>query len=303
MRCVTYKVEEEENDITVEKFLRKKGVSRRVIIDLKKEPDGITANNEHIRTIDRLKTGDNLTIRVRECDFIEHIIPQDIELDIIYQDEDMTVISKKAGIAVHPSPRNRENTVANALAFKTKKKEFVFRAIGRLDKNTSGLLVVAENPLSAAMLSDMSSKKLMRREYIAVCTGDLPESGIINAPIRRQAKSVVTRIVADDGERAVTHFKKIAYKNGFSLSHIWLETGRTHQIRVHMKHIGHPLPGDFLYNSDYNIISRHALHAAFLNITQPITGEKLEFFAPLPADMHRFFPEITSDELKILCGK
>ena len=127
----------------------------------------------------------------------------------------MTVISKKAGIAVHPSPRNRENTVANALAFRTQKKEFVFRAIGRLDKNTSGLLVVAENPLSAAILSDMLSKKLMRREYIAVCTGDLPESGIINAPIRREAESIVTRVVADDGERALTHFKKIAYKDGF----------------------------------------------------------------------------------------
>lgn len=303
MRCVTYKVKKDENDITVEKFLRKKGVSRRIIIDLKKEPDGITNNNKHIRTIDKLKTGDNLTIKVRECDFVEHIIPQDIEIDIIYQDDDMTVISKKAGIAVHPSPRNRENTVANALAFRTQKKEFVFRAIGRLDKNTSGLLVVAENPLSAAILSNMLSKKLMRREYIAVCTGDLPESGTINAPIRREAKSIVTRVVADDGERAVTHFKKIAYKNGFSLAHIWLETGRTHQIRVHMKHIGHPLPGDFLYNSDYSIISRHTLHAAFVNVTQPITGEKLEFFAPLPADMQRFFPEITSDELKSLCGK
>lgn len=303
MRCVTYKVEKEENDITVEKFLRKKGVSRRVIIDLKKEPDGITANNVHIRTIDRLKTGDNLTIRVREYDFIEHIIPQDIELDIIYQDDDMTVISKQAGISVHPSPRNRENTVANALAFIRQKEQFVFRAIGRLDKNTSGLLVVAENPLSAAMLSDMLSKKLMRREYVAVCTGDLPESGTIDAPIRRQAESVVTRVVADDGERAVTHFKKIAYKDGFSLAHIWLETGRTHQIRVHMKHIGHPLPGDFLYNSDYSIISRHALHAAFLSLTQPITGEKLEFFAPLPDDMQKFFPEITSNELKKLCGK
>ena len=226
MRCVTYKVEKDENDITVEKFLRKKGVSRRIIIDLKKEPDGITNNNKHIRTIDKLKTGDNLTIKVRECDFVEHIIPQDIEIDIIYQDEDMTVISKKAGIAVHPSPRNRENTVANALAFRTQKKEFVFRAIGRLDKNTSGLLVVAENPLSAAILSDMLSKKLMHREYIAVCTGDLPESGIINAPIRREAESIVTRVVADDGERAVTHFKKIAYKDGFSLAHIWLETGK-----------------------------------------------------------------------------
>ena len=300
MRCVTYKVEKDENDITVEKFLRKKGVSRRIIIDLKKEPDGITNNNKHIRTIDKLKSGDNLTIKVRECDFVEHIIPQDIEIDIIYKDEDMTVISKKAGIAVHPSPRNRENTVANALAFRTQKKEFVFRAIGRLDKNTSGLLVVAENPLSAAILSNMLSKKLMRREYIAVCTGDLPESGIINAPIRREAESIVTRVVADDGERALTHFKKIAYKDGFSLAHIWLETGRTHQIRVHMKH---PLPGDFLYNSDYSIISRHALHAAFVNVTQPITGEKLEFFAPLPADMQQFFPEITSEQLKSLCGK
>lgn len=303
MRCVTYKVKKDENDITVEKFLRKKGVSRRIIIDLKKEPDGITVNGKHIRTIDKLKTDDELTIRVRECDFIEHIIPQNIEIDIIYQDEDMIVISKKAGIAVHPSPRNRENTVANALAFKTQKKEFVFRAIGRLDKNTSGLLVVAENPLSAAILSNMLSKKLMRREYIAVCSGNLPESGTINAPIRRQAESIVTRIVADDGERAITHFKKIAYKDGFSLAHIWLETGRTHQIRVHMKHIGHPLPGDFLYNSDYNIISRHALHAAFLSVIQPITGETLEFFSPLPSDMQQFFPEITPDKLKKLCSK
>lgn len=305
MRCVTYRVEKDENDMTVERFLRKKGVSRRVLIDLKKENDGITVDNKLIRTIDKLKTGDELKIKVREHEFLDHIIPQDIKIDIIYKDEDMTVISKNAGIAVHPSQRNRENTVANALAFKAKKenKDFVFRAIGRLDKNTSGLLIVAENPLSAAILSDMSSKKLMRREYIAVCFGELPESGTINAPIKREAESIVTRIVADDGERAITHFKTIAYKDGFSLAHVWMETGRTHQIRVHMKHIGHPLPGDFLYNSDYSIISRHALHAAFLNLNQPITGEKLEFFSPLPEDMQRFFPEITPEILKKLCGK
>lgn len=305
MRCVCYKVEKNEDNMTVDSFLRKKGVSRRVIIDLKKEKDGITKNGQWTRTIDRLHTDDEVMIKVREYETSEHILPQNIPLDVVYVDEDIMVIIKPAGISVHPTPRHRENTVANALAYRAKQqnKDFVFRAIGRLDKNTSGLLVLAQNALSAGILSDMSAKKLMKREYLAICRGETPKEGTINAPIKRKADLEIERIVAPDGERAVTHFRRIAFENGFSLVHLWLETGRTHQIRVHMKHIGFPLMGDFVYNPDYEGISRHALHAGFLTVPKLITGEERQFFAPLPQDMQGFFPNITEEKLRKLCGK
>ena len=278
LRIVEYQVEPAADGATVERFLRRRGVSRRVLIGLKNDPDGLTVGGAHIRAIDRLHAGDT--------------IPQAaLPLPIVYEDEDMFVIDKPAGMAVHPSPQNRENTVANALAFRYAEagEPFVFRAIGRLDKNTSGLLVTAKNALAACILTEAAAKKRLYREYLAVCTGKLPACGTIDAPIGRVDGSVIAREVRPDGERAVTQFERLAYAGGYSLARVRLTTGRTHQIRVHMKHIGHPLPGDFLYGPDFSRIGRHALHAAFLTVPQPVTGELLRFSSPLPDDMYVFF--------------
>lgn len=295
MRMVQYRVPEQAEGTSVERFLRRMGVSHRVLVDLKNDPDGLTVAGAHIRTIDRLHAGDVLRLCLRETERSDTIPQADLPLRVVYEDEDLFVIDKPAGMAVHPSPQNRENTVANALAYRYAQagEAFVFRAIGRLDKNTSGLLVTAKNALSACILTKAAAEKRLFREYLAVCTGELPERGTIDAPIGRVDGSVIAREVRTDGERAVTYFERLRYEAGYSLARVRLETGRTHQIRVHMKHIGHPLPGDFLYHPDFSRIGRHALHAAFLTVPQPITGEILRFSSPLPADMRAFFPDWT----------
>lgn len=293
MRMVQYRVPEQAEGTSVERFLRRMGVSHRVLVDLKNDPDGLTVAGAHIRTIDRLHAGDVLRLCLRETERSDTIPQAGLPLHVVYEDEDFFVIDKPAGMAVHPSPQNRENTVANALAYRYAQagEAFVFRAIGRLDKNTSGLLVTAKNALSACILTKAAAEKRLFREYLAVCTGELPERGAIDAPIGRVDGSVIAREVRTDGERAVTYFERLRYEAGYSLARVRLETGRTHQIRVHMKHIGHPLPGDFLYHPDFSRIGRHALHAAFLTVPQPITGEILRFSSPLPADMRAFFPD------------
>lgn len=275
----------------VSRLLRRNGLSHRLLVELKKDPEGLTVGGRPVRSVDRLREGDLLRVQVRETDRSD-IDPQPgLPLAIVYEDEDLFVIDKPAGMAVHPSPQNRQNTVANALAarYQAAGEPFAFRAIGRLDKNTSGLLVVAKNALSACLLTTAAAEKRMRHEYLAVCTGELPPAGTIDAPIGRAEGSVIAREVRPDGERAVTHYTRLAYENGFSLARIRLETGRTHQIRVHMRHIGHPLPGDFLYGPDFSRIGRHALHAAYLTVPQPVSGQAMSFASPLPDDMRAFF--------------
>lgn len=294
MRVVEYRVDDAADGTTVERFLRRRGVSRRVLIDLKNDPAGLTVSGAPIRTIDRLHAGDVLRLALRETERSDTIPQADLPLSIVYEDEDLFVLDKPAGMAVHPSPGNRENTVANALAYRYAERgePFVFRAIGRLDKNTSGLLVTAKNALAACLLTEAAAEKRLYREYLAVCEGELPEHGVIDAPIGRADGSVIVREVRPDGERAVTYYERLAVRDGYSLARVRLRTGRTHQIRVHMRHIGHPLPGDFLYHPDFSRISRHALHAAFLTVPQPVTGEVLRFASPLPEDMHAFFPDM-----------
>ena len=293
MRIVEYRVEPADDGSTVERFLRRRGVSRRVRVDLKNDPEGLTVAGVPIRTIDRLHTGDLLRLCLRETERSDIVAQAGLPLTVVYEDEDLFVLDKPADMAVHPSPGNRENTVANALAglCAARGEPFVFRAIGRLDKNTSGLLVAAKNALAAGILTQAAAEKRLFREYLAVCTGELPACGVIDAPIGRKDGTALGREVRPDGERAVTHFERLCVRDGFSLARIWLETGRTHQIRVHMQHIGHPLPGDFLYHPDFSRIGRHALHAARLTVPQPVTGEILRFSSPLPADMRLFFPD------------
>ena len=292
-RIVFYECSQSCAGTTVERFLRRQGVSHRVLVDLKHTPNGPTLDGKPVRTIDRLPPEGKLRLCLPETDRSDTIPQADIALDIVYEDDDLFVVNKPAGLAVHPSPQNRENTVANGLAalYAARKEPFVFRAIGRLDKNTSGLIVLAKNALSAGLLTTQAAQKIMHHDYLAVCTGMLPAEGTIDAPIGRADGSVIRREVRPDGDRAVTHFVRLAYRDGYSLARVWLNTGRTHQIRVHFAHLGYPLPGDFLYYPDFSRIQRHALHAGALWLRQPVTGQPLHFTAPLPDDMRVFFPD------------
>lgn len=284
-------------------FLKAHGYSSAVIRHLKETENGICKNGIWARVQDALAPKDTLTLHLIETESSENIVPSPLPLSIVYEDEDLLILNKPAGMSIHPSQGNYDNTLANACAyyFRQKGEPFTYRCINRLDRDTTGLLLLARHMYSASLLSAMVAKREIHREYLALAEGFVPDQGTITAPIARKPGSTIEReINFETGEYACTHFRRIAWfkhddsgsndmmcpeKNGYSLVSLKLDTGRTHQIRVHMKYIGHPLPGDFLYNPDFSIIKRQALHSHRLEFRHPITGEKMNFTAPLPEDM------------------
>ncbi len=293
-RTLTYTITAADAGLPINAYLKRQGYSSRNLIDLKKMPESILVNGQHKYQNVPLQVGDILTVRICEEASSEKISPVDLPLSIVYEDEDLLVVNKPAGMPIHPSMDNYENSLGNALAwyFEGQQKPFVFRCVNRLDKDTSGLTVIAKHMVSASILSSMVASKgnspaAFTREYYALVRGEVtPPSGIIDAPIARKEGSILERVVDfERGERAVTHYRVLTEKNGHSLISLQLETGRTHQIRVHMKHLGYPLIGDYLYNPDMERISRQALHSYRLSFVHPITRETMEFASPLPEDM------------------
>ena len=301
-RTITYTVGQDAAGFKISRFLRQKGFSRQCLIELKKYEDSVTLNGIS-RHFDALLTpGDELKILIREKPAAD-IKAADLPVEIIYEDEDILIVNKAAGMPVHPSFHNEDNSLANALSrhYKAKGLDFVFRCSNRLDRDTSGLTIVSKHYVSAAMISQMGERREIRREYLAIASGLVaPEEGTINAPLGRKDSSLIERFVDQEhGEKAVTHYRVLSYftpeitgtKKGYTLLLIRLETGRTHQIRVHMQYLGHPLLGDTLYGqfpeNEEALIGRQALHAFRLSFAHPITGDPLTFEAPLPEDMQR----------------
>ena len=195
---------------------------------------------------------------------------------------------------IHPSLNNYENTLANGVAdyYQQKGEAYVFRCMNRLDRDTTGLTILAKHMLSAAILSQDVANRAVHRTYLAIVEGTLTGSGTIDAPIGRESNSLITRCIDyEHGERAVTHYRSLACHNDLTLVSLRLETGRTHQIRVHMKHLGYPLIGDYLYHPDMTKISERALHSSLLEFTHPITKKAMKLSAPLPTDMQKLFPD------------
>ena len=287
-RTLQYRITESDTYSNIHELLKAHGYSSTVIRHLKETENGIQRNGVWARVYEPLCSGDTVTILLTEEVSSENIVSTPLPLDIVYEDEDLLVINKPAGMPIHPTQGNYDNTLANACAyyFQQKGEPFTYRCINRLDRDTTGLLILARHAYSASLLSSMVAKREIHREYLALATGLVPDSGVIEAPIARVDGSTIEREVNfETGEFARTHYRRLEYKNGYSLVSLKLDTGRTHQIRVHMKYIGHPLPGDFLYNPDYSVIRRQALHSYRLTFTHPITGKELQFTAPLPDDM------------------
>ncbi len=296
-RIIHYSITEQDENRIAAKYLRRTGFSRRNLSWLKTDPEGILLNDEPIHLNARMHAGDILTIKIRE-DETSSLIPVHLAFGIVYEDEDLLVVDKPAGMPLHPSFQNTDNTLANALTwyFQEKNEPFVFRCSNRLDRDTSGLTIVSKHRVAAGMISEMGVRREISREYLAIVRGHIdPPSGVIDAPIGRAEDSIIARrIDPDNGERAVTHYNVIKEENGLSLVSLCLETGRTHQIRVHMKYLGYPLPGDHLYNpEDRSLIGRQALHAWRLSFVHPLTKEPLVFTSDLPEDMADLiaFPE------------
>lgn len=288
-RTIIYSITEKNHGLRVEQFLKRLGYSSQNLSEIKRMPKSIIVNGEHYYMRDTLSAGDTLTVHIQETKNSEKIPPAEIPLNIVYEDEDIIVINKPAGMPIHPSMNNYTNSMANGLAwyYEKQKKPFIFRCCNRLDRDTSGLTVVAKHLVSGNILSSMVCCRKIHREYLAISRGEVtPKSGTITAPLARKPGTVIERTVDfEHGENAITHYQVIEVKNGHSLVSLRLETGRTHQIRIHMKYLGYPLVGDYLYNPDMEYINRQALHSHKLSFTHPITGEPMEFTAPLPDDM------------------
>lgn len=289
---MTYEITPADAGRTVEQFLRRRGYSHRLVVHLRNTPAGLTLDGEPVFTIHRLSEGQLLRATLEEEENSQNIVPVRLPLDIVYEDQDILVVNKGAGVPIHPSQGHFDNTLANAAAwyFAQKGEPFVYRAVNRLDRDTTGLLILSKHMLSACVLSAQMKERQIKREYRAIVCGRTEERGTIDAPIGRAPGSTVERMVDfEAGEAACTHYERLSYNSekDLSLLSLRLDTGRTHQIRVHMNYIGHPLPGDFLYNPDYRYIGRQPLHSFLLNFTHPVTGRDMAFSAPLPEDMQR----------------
>lgn len=271
-------------------YLKSVGFSSANIIALKKMEESILLNGVWSYVNTPLKEGDLLTIHIKEKEGSEKILPVALPLSIIYEDEDLLVVNKPAGMPVHPSQNNYDNTLANAVSYYYSLQHipFVFRCINRLDRDTTGLTVIAKHMVSANILGKMTADKTLQREYRALCLGiPSPPEGIIEKPIGRVSGSTIERCIDwENGDYALTHYKVLKAGENVSFLSLMLETGRTHQIRVHMASAGHPLLGDSLYNlhCDKTIIDRQALHSYRLTFPHPITKKLLSFTAPIPED-------------------
>ncbi len=287
MRIIEYTVEEYFEGKKLISFLRGHvKISVRLLRSLKRVEGGIKINGENARTVDLLHGGDRVTLSIPEDE--NHSIPTDYPLSVVYEDEDVLVIDKHAMLPMHESHNHQGDTLANAVAgYLTKKgKSLSFRAVGRLDKGTSGLVICALNSHAAARLSGNFEKT-----YYAIATGHYEGSGTIDKPIYRPDPMKTYRTADDRGDRAVTHYEVLESGEDYSFLRIHLETGRTHQIRVHFAFLGTPLYGDRMYGCEHPTIGRQALHCGEVVFRHPVTGERIEVKAELPEDMARLLEE------------
>ena len=285
-REILYIIDGEYKDI--QDYLKANGYSASNITTLKKYENGIMLNGVWAYMNQKPAVNDRLLVRVCENKKSENILPVDIKLDIKYEDDDIIVINKSNDMPIHPSLNNYENSLANALMYYYKGENFVFRCINRLDKDTTGLTIVAKHFLSAGILNIAMQNRQIKRVYNAIVKDDgrLPDADTIDLPIAREDDTLIKRKISPDGQKAVTHFKVLQRFEKYSLIELRLETGRTHQIRVHMSHIGAPLVGDYLYNEDDygKSFVRPLLHSKSLEFIHPITGERMYLECDLPVD-------------------
>lgn len=275
MREITIIVPQEFDGAQAQALLKNLGFSRRALIKLK-QSGGLTRNGSVLRTIDDIRAGEELRVRLSEE---SGAVPPNPELSaaIAYEDEDVVVFDKPPYMPVHPSIRHHDDTLANLFA--ARYPGLSFRPINRLDRNTSGLCVCAKNRFAASILADS-----LQKAYFAITNGT-PPGNTVNAPIGREGDSIIRRCVTPEGKPAVTHFEPVGGNSRRTLLRVTLETGRTHQIRVHMAYLGFPLCGDEMYGGDMSAIERQALHCGGVSFTQPVTHEMIHVSAPLPEDM------------------
>lgn len=285
---LSYQIDKDEHYDNVLHVLKEQFLlSDRLITKLKKA-NKIYLNSLPTYTKKSVTVGDTVSVLIDFEEDNSNIVASNIPLNIIYEDDYLLVLNKPANIAIHPSILHFDNSLSNGVKFYfdklgLKKK---IRIVNRLDRNTSGIVILAKNEYIQECLIKQMKTNEFKKEYLAIAKGFLEsKSGTLNFPIARKEGSIIERTVSSDGDSAITHYDVVKEFNNLSLVHIVLETGRTHQIRVHFSHIGHPILGDTLYGSPSELINRQALHSYKLTFIHPVTKKELILESSLPNDI------------------
>ncbi len=304
-----FKISKDDAGLTVIAFLKRKlKISNSALTSLKQTEMGICANGDHVTVRYILRENDLLTVKEKDSfeDVNEAVEPHELPLNILLETDELFIIDKPPFMPTHPSHNHTDDTIANALAhiYKERQEPLVFRPIGRLDKNTSGLSLIAKNVISASFLHNARSNGLMKKRYIALLDGCISESDQWNTTqtyMKRMEDSVIVRCVGNSDDPnafiAKTLWRVIWANDKVSLVEAIPVTGRTHQLRVHFSHLGHPILGDDIYGKESEHISRHALHAYSLTIPMPYNGESVTFVSMPPKDMQNCFASLAGKDL------
>lgn len=285
-----YNVKETDKFINLKDLLKNYfQISNRLLVKLK-HGQKIFVNDAKAYVDMPIKSGDNISIYLDFEEDNSNIVPTNMDLDIVFEDDVLLIVNKPANMPIHPSMDHFVDSLSNGVRFYfdtlgLKKK---IRPVNRLDKDTSGLVIFAKNEYIQECLVRQMKTNEFKKEYIALCTGRFEKkSGVINAPIARKANSIIERCISENGETAITHYEVLKEFIDYSVVKCILGTGRTHQIRLHMSHIGHPILSDTLYGTSSTLISRQALHAYKISFIHPITKQKMNLTSKIPLDMEK----------------
>ena len=295
MRTLSYTVLQEDDNRLIKRVARSKiGISSHQLARAK-ALNALCLNGESVHADHIVHAGDVITVSLIDDENDFEITPENVPVNVLYEDDDIIVLDKEAPLATQSSPKQPDNTLENRMAYRYRDVEnYVFRPVNRLDKGTSGLMCVAKHAHSQMKMSAQLHTPSFVREYLAVAEGvPNPLSGTIDAPIGKAEGATVKREVREGGKPSVTHYETVKTNGNRSLIHLRLETGRTHQIRVHLKHIACPVFGDFLYGEEREdaLPGRFALHSAYVRFTHPITSEEMEFSSSLPDALRRLMEQ------------
>lgn len=292
-RIIEYITEEKYENRPIKDVLKNRyKMSSALISKLKKSDDGIMVNGRREFVNYTLKLHDILRVVIEEG-ASKNIVPIFSKLDILYEDEDILAVNKPFGMPTHTSIGHHTDTLANAVLFYLNKngEEHTFHAVTRLDKDTTGVVLIAKNRYAHDLFSELLREKRLEKSYLAIVSGKLFGEGIIDKRIKRENESIIKRTVAEDGQEATTHFEVIDSNDMYSYVRLYPKTGRTHQIRVHMSSIGHPLVGDVLYGGE-SIVKRHLLHCESISFFHPVLKKQMSISSNPASDFTEFFKAI-----------